>query len=271
MKNKKIIVALVILLSIIIIFFMIFFLIQREVEEEKVLELNTDEAFLHYYWNTGYFKPQIGYSMYIFDDGKCMLTASSNFEKKEYILSFQQEEILLLHNLIDEINFFELPQDISNRGVLDAGSDYITIKLDEKEYKSGGYAAYLGGSTSFIAEISSPNEGFSKLCSYLRTLVSDEIKETYLYFKDLPRKPLKFKTTSTLLIENIFAIAIIISLVLTLILGLVNYKRYKKCEGIEEKERLRRHKNKVLIIGVVICLVLLALCFAVDFCGTTYI
>ena len=56
-------------------------------------------------------------------------------------------------------------------------------------------------------------------------------------------------------------IGIIFSVVVTLILGLINYKNYKKCEDIEEKERLRKRKNKIFIVGGCICALFVILSF----------
>lgn len=65
------------------------------------------------------------------------------------------------------------------------------------------------------------------------------------------------------LIEYWIILVSIISLVVTVVLGIVIYKKYKKCEDLEEKEGFKKLKNKIFIIGSIICLLFVILCIII--------
>ena len=142
-------------------------------------KMYSDTFWIQYIWDMGYTR-QTSYCLYIREDGTGLLTSSyhPNFIHKQFKLNFSRDDITNFKKLIKEVDFFNLPQNLSCQGVCDAGSCHITIKNNENTYyQVGGYATDEGKTEN--------HQKFNKLCSYLYSLISDEVKQCETYYNSL--------------------------------------------------------------------------------------
>lgn len=113
------------------------------------LSFSTDgEPFAEYEYGT--YGPDLIYNLYpthitIYGNGQGTVSTPTNEEigidqKGPHTVTFEvnSEELKAFQNLIEESNFFSMPEILNNIDVLDGGYKYLTIHTAEKSKRVGG-------------------------------------------------------------------------------------------------------------------------------------